>query len=181
MSATLNQTSIWKIDNAHSGAEFKVKHMMISNVKGRFGGIDGKLVLDEGDVTQSHVDATIDATSINTSEAQRDTHLKSSDFFDVEKFPTLSFKSTKVSGENGELRVAGDLTIHGVTRSVVFVVEGPSAPAKDPWGNLRIGLSATTKINRKDFGLAWNAVLETGGILVGDDVTITLDIQLIRA
>ena len=140
------------------------------------------LTLDETALTNSHVEASIDAASINTRDPQRDAHLKSADFFDVEKFPTLSFKSTRISRVgDGELAVAGDLTIHGVTRKVVFTVEGPTAPAKDPWGNIRRGLSATTKINRKDFGLTWNAALETGGILVGDEVTITLDVQFVKA
>jgi polyisoprenoid-binding protein YceI len=181
MIAVQTQTSTWKIDKAHSGAEFKVKHMMISNVKGHFSGIDGVLTLDQDDVTKSHVAATIDAASITTRDEQRDAHLKSADFFDVEKFPTLSFTSTEVNRANGGLTVSGELTIHGVTRPVVFTVEGPTAAAKDPWGNTRIGLTATTKINRKDFGLSWNAVLETGGILVGDDVTITLDVQFIKS
>jgi polyisoprenoid-binding protein YceI len=181
MSAVQTQTSTWTIDKAHSGAEFKVKHMMISNVKGYFSGIDGVLALNEDDVTESHIEATIDASSITTRDEQRDAHLKSADFFDVEKFPTLGFKSTDVRTANGDLTVTGNLTIHGVTRPVVFTVEGPTAPAKDPWGNTRIGLTGTTKINRKDFGLTWNAVLETGGILVGDDVTISLDVQFIKA
>jgi polyisoprenoid-binding protein YceI len=181
---TVPQTAVstWNIDPVHSVAEFKVKHMMISNVKGQFTGIKGKLSFDESDITNSRIEATIDAASINTREPQRDAHLKSPDFFDVEKFPTLSFKSNRVIRvEDAELGVAGALTIHGVTRHVVFVVEGPSSPTKDPWGNIRLGLSATTKINRKDFGLTWNAALETGGILVGDEVTITLDVQFVKA
>lgn len=174
-------TTTWNIDPVHSNAQFKVKHMMISNVKGEFSGIKGTLHFDADDVTRSNVDATIDASTISTRDPQRDAHLKSADFFDVEKFPTLSFKSTRVSKTgNGELEVAGDLSIHGVSRNVVFQVEGPTAPMKDPWGNTRVGLSATTRINRKDFGLTWNAALETGGILVGDEVTITLDIQFIK-
>ena len=174
-------TTTWDIDPVHSVAEFKVKHMMISNVKGQFAIVTGILSLDEGDVTRSRVEASLDAASVNTRDAQRDAHLKSVDFFDVEKFPTLSFKSTRVSRTgDGELAVAGDLTIRGVTRSVVFNVEGPTAPGKDPWGNTRVGLSATTRVNRKDFGLTWNAALETGGILVGDEVTITLDIQFLK-
>jgi polyisoprenoid-binding protein YceI len=174
-------TTTWKIDPVHSVAEFKVKHMMITNVKGQFTGVSGSLSLNENDLTLSHVEATIDAASINTREPQRDTHLKSPDFFDVEKFPTLSFKSTHVSrNADGDLSVAGDLTIHGVTHNVTFAVEGPTAPAKDPWGNTRLGLSATTKINRRDFGLTWNAALETGGILVGEEVTITLDVEFIK-
>jgi len=175
-------TSTWNIDPVHSVAEFKVKHMMISNVKGQFTRVKGVLALDETDLTHSRVEASIEAASINTREDQRDAHLKSADFFDVEKFPTLSFQSTRVSRvADGELAVAGELTIHGVTQNVVFTVEGPTAPGKDPWGNTRIGLSATTKISRKDFGLTWNATLETGGILVGDEVTITLDVQFVKA
>lgn len=174
------ETTTWNIDPVHTVAEFKVKHMMISNVKGHFTGVSGFFHLNESDPTQSRVDATIDAGSINTNNADRDAHLKSPDFFDVEQFPTLSFASTKVvrRGED-ELAVEGDLSIHGVTRPVVFTVEGPTAPGQDPWGNTRVGLSATTTINRKDFGLTWNAALETGGILVGDTVTITLDVQAV--
>ena len=172
----------WNVDPVHSVAEFKVKHMMISNVKGQFTSVKGVLVLDETDLTKSHVEASIEAASITTRDAQRDTHLKSADFLDVEKFPTLSFKSTRISRTDaGELAVAGDLTIHGVSRNVIFTVEGPTPPAKDPWGNTRIGLSATTKISRRDFGLNWNATLETGGILVGDEVTITFDVQFVKA
>ena len=175
-------TTLWNIDPVHSHAQFKVKHMMISNVKGEFTSVKGSLQFDEQKLTNSSVEAEIDATTINTREPQRDAHLKSADFFDVEKFPTLSFRSTQVSRKNDdELAVAGELTIHGVTRPVTFTVEGPSAPTKDPWGNTRIGLSATTRIHRKDFGLTWNAALETGGILVGDDVTITLDVEFIKA
>lgn len=181
MTAPQTAVSTWNIDPVHSVAEFKVKHMMISNVKGQFTGVSGSLSLDEAFLAKSSIEATIDAASINTREAQRDAHLKSADFFDVEKFPTLGFKSTRVTckGED-ELEVEGELTIHGVTRNVKFAVEGPTAPGKDPWGNTRIGISATTKINRKDYGLTWNAALETGGILVGDEVTITLDVQFIK-
>lgn len=175
-------TTTWNIDPAHSAAEFKVKHMMISNVKGKFSGISGALSLDEADPTRSTIEALIPAATLNTADEQRDTHLKSADFFDAEKFPTLTFKSTQVKKvAEGELAVTGELTMHGVTRTVTFAVEGPSAPAKDPWGNQRIGLSATTKINRKDFGLTWNAALETGGVLVGEDIAITLDVQFIKA
>jgi len=176
------QTTTWKIDPAHSGAEFKVKHMMISNVKGHFSKVSGTLTRDESDVTRSHVEAVIEAASIETRDPQRDAHLKSADFFDVEKFPTLSFKSSGISPtRDGELAVEGDLTIHGVTRKVTFTVEGPTPPAKDPWGNTRVAISATTKISRKDFGLTWNAALESGGILVGDEVAITLDAEFVKA
>jgi polyisoprenoid-binding protein YceI len=175
-------TTTWNLDPVHSVAEFKVKHMMISNVKGQFPKVTGKLTLDESELTKSQVETTIEAASIETRDPQRNAHLKSADFLDVEKFPTLSFKSTGVRRVgDGELAVEGDLTIHGVTRKVVFSVEGPTPPAKDPWGNARIAVSASTKISRKDFGLTWNAALETGGILVGDEVTITLDVQFVKA
>jgi len=174
--------SIWTIDPVHSHAEFKVKHMMISNVKGQFTTLSGNLSHNEEDITKSQVEAAIEAASINTREPQRDAHLKSADFLHVENFPTLAFKSTSISRkDDDELKVAGDLTIRGVTRNVVFNVEGPTAPAKDPWGGTRMGLTATTKINRKDFGLTWNAALETGGILVGDEVTITLEAEFVKA
>ena len=175
-------TTTWNIDSAHSVAEFKVKHMMISNVKGQFAKVSGALTLDESELANSRIEASIEAASIETRDAQRDAHLKSADFFHVEKFPTLSFKSTRISlVRDGELAAEGDLTIRGVTRKVVFSVEGPTPPAKDPWGNSRVAVSATTKINRKDFGLTWNTALETGGILVGDEVTITLDVQFVKA
>ena len=174
-------TTTWKIDPVHSVAEFKVRHMMISHVKGHFTAISGGLVLDENDIARSRIEASIEAASINTRDPQRDAHLKSADFFDVEKYPTLTFRSTRITRSDGNLEAAGELTIHGVTREVVFDVEGPTPPTKDPWGNLRIGLSATTKISRKDFGLTWNASLETGGLLVGDDITITLEVEFIKA
>jgi polyisoprenoid-binding protein YceI len=175
-------TTTWNIDPAHAVAEFKVKHMMISNVKGQFGKVTGTLTLDESDPTRSKATASIEASSIETRDAQRDAHLKSADFLHVEKFPSLSFSSTRISlVRDGELAVEGDLTIRGVTRKVVFNVEGPTPPTKDPWGNTRVGVSATTKINRKDYGLTWNAALETGGILVGDEVTITLEVEFIKS
>jgi len=176
------QTTIWNIDPAHSLAEFKVKHMMIANVKGHFSKITGVLTQDESNVTNSSIDVSIDADSIETRDAQRDAHLKSADFFHVEEHPFLTFKSGTVKQvHDGELSVEGDMTIHGVTRKVTFDVEGPTPPAKDPWGNTRIAVSASTKINRKDFGLTWNSALETGGILVGDEVSISLDVEFIKA
>ena len=181
---TLAQTSTttWNIDPVHSIAEFKVKHMMISNVKGQFPKLSGALFLDQSDLANSRVEVSIEAASIQTRDDQRDAHLKSPDFFDVEKFPTLAFKSKDISIVRGdELSVEGDLTIHGVTRKVRFRVEGPTPPARDPWGNTRVAISASTKINRKDFGLTWNAALETGGILVGEEVTIALDVQFVKA
>jgi len=173
-------TTTWKLDPAHSAAEFKVKHMMISNVKGSFSGLTGVLTEHTVDSTLSSVQASVPVATINTGDAQRDAHLKSADFFDAEKYPTLDFNSTKVVRKGDAYEVTGDLTIHGVTKPVTFAVDGPSAPGKDPWGNTRIGLSATTKINRKDFGLGWNAALETGGFLVGDEIAITLDAQFVR-
>ena len=179
---TTTSITTWNIDPAHSAAEFKVKHMMISNVKGHFSKVSGTLTLDESNLHKSHIDASIDAASIETRDAQRDAHLRSADFLDVEKFPTLSFKSENISiVRDGELAVEGNLTIHGVTRKVVFAVEGPTPPTKDPWGNTRVGVSGTTKINRKDYGLTWNAALETGGILVGEDITITLEVEFVKA
>jgi len=175
-------TTTWNLDPAHSAAEFKVRHMMISNVKGRFTSLSGVLTLDETDVTNSRIEASIETKTVDTREPDRDAHLRSADFFEVEKYPTMTFQSTSVkqTGE-GELAVTGNLTIHGVTKSVVFAVEGPTPPHKDPWGNMRIGLSAATKINRKDYGLNWNAALEAGGILVGEEVAITLDVELLKA
>jgi len=174
------QTTTWNIDPAHSAAEFKVRHMMIANVKGHFSKLSGELSLDESNVANSSVQVSIEAASIETRDDQRNAHLKSADFFDVEKYPLLSFKSDKIK-QNGELSVEGDLTIHGVTRRVTFDIEGPTPPTKDPWGNTRIAISGSTKINRKDFGLTWNAALETGGILVGDEVTINLDVEFVKA
>lgn len=180
--ASAQSTVTWKLDPAHSSAEFKVKHMMISNVKGTFSGLSGTLVEDTSDPTRSRVEARIDIGTISTGDAQRDAHLKSADFFHHEQHPHMTFKSTKVEKKSeGEYAVTGDLTIHGVSKQVTFAVDGPTAPAKDPWGNTRIGLSATAKINRKDFGLSWNAALEAGGFLVGDDVQIALEAQFIKS
>lgn len=173
-------SSIYNIDPSHSSIGFSIKHMMIAKVHGAFEKFSGKLSLDAKDLSKSSIEVSIEASSINTHEAQRDTHLKSADFFDVEKFPTLTFKSSRVEGQAGDLKVSGDLTIHGVTQKVVLDVEGPSAEMKDPWGNLKIGISASTKIKRKDFGLTWNAALEAGGFLVGDDVTINIELQLVK-
>ena len=172
----------WKLDPAHSLAEFKVKHMMISNVKGRFTGLSGTLSLDETDYTHSTLEASIDVATVKTGDDQRDGHLKSAEFFDAEKFPAITFKSTNIDAKGGaDYEVTGDFTLHGVTKAVIFAVEDVSKPSKDPYGNQRIGLSATTKINRKDFGLSWNAALESGGVLVGEDVTITLEVQFIKS
>ena len=171
----------WKIDPAHTAAEFKVKHMMIANVKGTIKGITGDLTEHTTDASLSSIEATLDVSTLNTGEPQRDGHLKSADFLDLEKYPIITFKSTQVERKGGEeYAVTGDLTIHGVTRPVTLSVEGPTPPQKDPWGNVRIGLEATTKIDRKDFGLTWNTALETGGILVGDTVHITIGAEFIK-
>jgi polyisoprenoid-binding protein YceI len=171
----------YTIDSAHSAAHFSVRHMMISNVRGDFTKVSGTLLLDPDNPANSTVEAHIDAASINTREAQRDAHLKSADFFEVEKYPEMVFRSKSVTAaEDGELQVVGDLTIHGVTREVTLTVEGPTPEAKDPWGNQRIGATATTRINRKDFGLAWNVALEAGGVLVGEAIKISIDIEAIR-
>jgi polyisoprenoid-binding protein YceI len=173
--------STWAIDADHSSVQFKVKHLMVSNVKGNFNKFSGAVTIDDADITKSKVDVTIDAASIDTANAKRDEHLRSPDFFDVAKYPTLKFVSTKVAkaGE-GRLKVTGNLTIHGVTKEVVLDVEGPSPAVKDPWGNTKSGASATTKINRKDFGLTWNKALETGGMVVGEEVLITLEVELLK-
>jgi polyisoprenoid-binding protein YceI len=172
----------YQIDPAHSSAQFSVRHMMVTNVHGGFKKIQGTVVYDSENPANSTVNAEIDTASITTNEDQRDAHLRSADFLDVEKFPTLTFRSTRVeSAGEGEVKLAGDLTIHGVTRPVVLDVEGLAPEGKDPWGNIRSGATARTKIKRSDFGLSWNAALETGGFLVGDDVKIELDLALIKA
>jgi polyisoprenoid-binding protein YceI len=170
----------YQIDSAHTAAHFSVRHMMISNVRGEFTKVSGTVKFDAENPQNSSVDAVIDTNSVSTREPQRDSHLKSGDFFDVEKYPEIAFHTKSVAGEDGELRVKGDLTIHGVTREVTLLVEGPTPEAKDPWGNLRIGATATTKIDRKDFGLGWNVALEAGGILVGEEIKISIDLEAIR-
>jgi polyisoprenoid-binding protein YceI len=170
----------WSIDPAHSHVEFAVKHLMISTVKGRFGIVHGTVRSDDADVTKAEVEIEIDADSIDTREAQRDAHLRSADFFDVEKFPKLAFRSTSVGGVKGDqFKLTGDLTIHGVTRPVTLDVT-TGGRGKDPWGGERAGFSATAKIKRSDFGLTWNQALEAGGVLVGDEIKIDLEVELIR-
>jgi polyisoprenoid-binding protein YceI len=169
----------WNIDPSHSNAQFSVRHLMISNVKGEFTGISGRILFNPQKPETLSAEATIDVSTINTREHDRDNHLKSPDFFHVEEYPTITFKSKRAEKGSGGLKVAGDLTIHGVTREVTLDVEGPTPPTKDPWGNIRVGASATTKINRKDFGLTWNQALETGGVLVGDEIKITVDVELV--
>lgn len=171
----------WSIDPDHSNVGFKVRHLMVSNVKGDFGKVSGIVEIDDKDVTRSKVDVTIETASINTGVAKRDEHLKSADFFDVARYPTMTFVSKSVKKEGPDkLRVYGQLTLHGVTRDVALDVEGPTRAYKDPWGNLKRGASAVTKINRKDFGLTWNAAIESGGVAVGEEITIALEIELLK-
>lgn len=176
----LQTATTWEIDPAHSSANFSVRHMMIAKVHGGFSQLSGRLYLDRKDLSKSSVEAVIDAASIDTRESKRDEHLRSADFFDVQKYPTLTFKSKEILVNGEGFQMVGDLTLHGVTKEVTLAVEGLDSEIKDPWGNIKIAASATTKIKRKDFGLNWNAALETGGVLVGDDVNITLDIQFVR-
>lgn len=172
----------YQIDPAHSSASFVIRHLMITNVRGSFSGVKGAVVYDPDNPSASTVEAEIPTNTLNTMDATRDGHVKSPDFLDAEKYPAITFKSTKVeSAGDGELLVTGDLTIKGVTTQTVLKVDGPSAESKDPWGNARIGASAATKIKRSDFGLHWNAALETGGVVLGDDLKIELELSLIKA
>jgi polyisoprenoid-binding protein YceI len=174
-------TTDWKIDPAHSSAQFSVRHMAISTVRGAFSKVTGAIVLDDKDITKSTVDVTIDVTTVDTREPGRDKDLRSDHFFDVDHFPTMTFKSKKVEQvAPGKLKVTGDLTIRGTTKEVALDVEGPTAPVKDPWGNQRAAVNATAKINRQDFGVKWNATMDNGGLVVGDDVNITIDVEMIK-
>ncbi len=177
----MSQTVTYVIDPIHSTAGFKVRHLMVSNVRGEFSGVAGTVVFDAQEPANSKVEAAIDATTIQTRDSQRDQHLKSADFFDVEKFPKITFISKKVAPvADAEWRVVGDLTLHGVTREVALDVEGPTPEVKDPWGNLKIGATATTKLDRRDFGLVFNMALDAGGVMVGDEVAIELELELAR-
>ncbi|HVZ76346.1 MAG TPA: YceI family protein [Gemmatimonadaceae bacterium] len=177
-SATARTT--WQIDASHTLVEFAVKHMMIATVKGRFATVSGSVTTQGEDPKTAIVDVTIDAASIDTREDKRDAHLRSADFFNVEQFPTLTFKSKRVDAHaDGALRVIGDLTIKDVTREVTLDAEF-AGQGKDPWGGFRVGYSATTKIKRSDFGLTWNVALEAGGVLVGDEIKISLEVELVK-
>jgi polyisoprenoid-binding protein YceI len=171
----------WNVDPEHSNIGFKVRHLMVSNVKGQFDKHTGVVDINDKDVTKSKVEVSIDTASINTNVQKRDDHLRSPDFFDAAKFPTMTFVSKKVAkAGKDKLKVTGDLTLHGITKEVVLNVEGPTGESKDPWGVIRRGATASTKVNRKDFGLVWNKALETGGVVVGDEVTITLEVEMIK-
>jgi polyisoprenoid-binding protein YceI len=168
----------WQIDPAHSNVSFSVRHMMVSNVRGEFTKVSGTVDGDEKTPTQAVINATIDATSINTREAKRDDHLKSADFLDVAKYPTLTFKSKRIEPSGtGQFKVTGDLTLHGVTREVVLDVSDVTPPIKDPMGKTRAGAHASTKIDRKDFGINWSKAMDGGGLLVGNDVDISIDVE----
>jgi polyisoprenoid-binding protein YceI len=172
----------YEIDPSHSSVHFSIRHMMISNVRGGFSGVKGTITYDPDDLTQSGIRAEIDVNSINTLDEKRDAHLKTADFFDVEHFPTINFVSTQIEKlSDTEYNVTGDLTIHGVTKPTVLKVEEVSPEGKDPWGNIRVGASAKAKVSRKDFGLVWNAPMETGGLLIGDDVKLEFDIEMVKA
>ncbi len=170
----------YKIDGSHSKAQFSVKHLMVSNVRGEFGNMSGTVSFDEKNPGATRIDAALDAATINTGVTKRDDHLRGPDFFDTAKFPTLTFKSKSTRKTADGLAVTGDLTMHGVTKEVVLNVEGPTPEIKDPWGNLRRGATATTKLKRSEFGLKWNNALEGGGVVVGDDIAITIDIEATR-
>ncbi|HJV33603.1 YceI family protein [Geomonas sp.] len=181
MLPVMAQASTWKIDPDHSSVGFKVRHMMVSNVKGTFHKFSGTVKVDENDLAKSSVTATIETASIDTGVGMRDKDLKSDHFLDVAKYPTMTFVSTGVAKSGAEgLKVTGNLTLHGVTRTVVLDVEGPSQEVKDPKGNVRRGASASTKIDRKDFGLTWNKVMEAGGVMVGDEVTISIEVEMVQ-
>jgi polyisoprenoid-binding protein YceI len=173
--------STWKIDPDHSSVAFSVRHLMVSNVKGSFAAFSGTVDLDDKKVTGSKVSATIDPASIDTNVKKRDDHLRGSDFFDVAKYPEMSFVSKKWMQEpDGKLKITGDLKMHGQTREVVLYVEPFSKESVDPWGKIRRATSATARINRKDFGLTWNKALDNGGLTIGDEVNISLEIEMIR-
>ncbi len=177
----LASATTWNIDPDHTNIGFKVRHLMISNVRGSFEKHSGLVDINDKDITKSKVEVTIDTASINTNVQKRDEHLRSADFFDVAKYPTMTFVSKKVAkAGKDKLKVTGDLTLHGITKEVVLDVEGPSGESKDPYGVIRRGAVAGTKINRKDFGLVWNKALETGGIAVGEEITISLEIEMIK-
>lgn len=176
------QPAIWTIDPGHSAAQFSIRHMIVSNVKGEFDGPAGTVTFDPKDLSIFRVDAVIDARSINTRNVDRDKDLKSPLFFDVATYPTITFKSRRAEPTApGHLKVTGDLTLHGITKQLVLDVEGPTPPIKDIWGNARIGATATAVIDRRDFGLIYNRLLEGGGAVVGDQVTITIDLELTKA
>jgi len=177
----LAQTTAWQVDPNHTATQFSVKHLGVSTVRGAFTKTTGQVQLDEKDISKSQVEITVDTTTVDTRNDTRDKDVKSPNFLDVATYPTMTFKSKRItSAGNGKWKLAGDLTLHGVTREVTFDVDGPTPAIKDPWGNLRRGASATATINRQDFGVSYNKTLDTGGLVVANDVQITIDIEFIR-
>ncbi len=175
-------TNTYQIDPAHSNLQFSVRHMMMSNVRGAFTGVSGTVTYDPANPAGGSIEAKIDVSTISTHDEKRDAHLKSPDFFDAEKYPQMTFRSTKVEKKAAnEFTVTGDLTLHGVTKPVVLQVEEVSDETPDPWGNTRIGASVKGKIKRSEFGLTWNAALEAGGVMVGDDVKLDFELELVKA
>jgi polyisoprenoid-binding protein YceI len=171
---------VYDIDASHSSAQFSVRHMMVSNVRGEFAKLSGAVVYDPANLSATKINAIIDAASISTRNEKRDAHLRSPDFFDTAKFPTITFASKRAWKADGVLQVEGALTMHGVTRDVVLRIDGPTPEIKDPRGNARIGASATAKLNRKDWGLTWNRALESGGVVVSEEVAITIDVEAVK-
>ncbi len=172
-----NQTrTTWKIDPSHTSVEFSAKHMMITTVRGRIADVEGTIVTDEKNLANSSVEAVLRGASLDTRSEQRDQHLRSADFLDTEKFPVITFKSKRIEGSKEQFRVTGDLTIRGTTKEITLDVtfEGKG---KDPWGGERVGFAATGKIDRRDYGLTWNQALETGGVLVANEIKITIEAQ----
>ena len=175
------QVSTWEIDSAHSGVHFSVRHLMIATVRGEFRKVTGTINMDEKDISKSNVEAVIDASTIDTREERRDSDLRGTNFFDVAKYPTITFKSKSVTRQGeGKLQVAGDLTLRGVTKPVILDVEGLTNQVKDQRGNTKTGALVTTKFNRSEFGLTWNRVIETGGVAVSDEVAIVIDLELVK-
>ena len=172
-------STTWKIDPAHTTVEFSAKHLMITTVKGRFSDVEGEIVISDADPSKSSVSATLKSVSIDTRTSQRDDHLRSADFLDAANYPEITFRSTRITGDKSEFKVTGNLTIRGVTREVTLDVTNEGS-TKDPWGGDRIAFSATTKIDRRDFGLTWNQAIEAGGVLVGNDVKISIDVQAVK-
>jgi polyisoprenoid-binding protein YceI len=170
----------YSIDPNHSSAQFTVRHLMVSNVKGAFSKVTGTINFDPNNLAASSVEANIDVSTVDTRQPQRDADLRSPNFFDVAKYPAITFKSTQFYREGNQLKVKGDLTMHGVTKPVVLDVDGPTPEIKDPWGNQRVGASISTKVNRHDWGLNYSKTMETGGVVVGDEITISIDLEAVR-
>ncbi len=174
------QPTTWNIDTSHSAVSFGVKHMMVSTVRGSFGTFSGSVTVEGNDPATAKVEAIVYVASIDTRDGKRDEHLRSADFFDVANHPTMTFRSKKVEKAGDGLRVTGDLTIRGVTKEIVLTVDELTQPVNDPWGNTRVGAHATTRLNRKDFGVSWSKVMDNGGLVVGDEVTVTIDVELVK-